>query len=176
MKEWTLTTKKKMLTTLACLIAAGVLGYLETLIPPLFASLPFLRVELGVLFALFVLFAYSPLEAIIVYGVRSIVFGLVLDDGFAILWSLLSASAAMVAGWAMLRTRKFSPLFIGAGIGLIYAFVYTAFACISAARATPFALLDKTMAFYTVDYLVMGALAAVALRYIPERWIIDRQK
>ncbi|MBQ4444103.1 MAG: hypothetical protein II896_05590 [Clostridia bacterium] len=173
MKKWTLTSKKKLIVTLVCAVLAGLLGYVETLIPPLFPTVPYLRVQLGVLFAAFLLVCYSPAEAAIAFGVRSIVYGLVLDDGLAIVFELAAFTAASVAAWGLLKTRRFSALPIGAALGVAYAFVYTCLIAINVHRGAPFALIAETMTFYLVDYLVLGVGAWLALRYVPPKILFD---
>lgn len=173
MRKWSLLAKRRMLTLLSCGVLAGVLGYVETLIPPIFAGLPYLRMHLGMLFALFVLLASSPIDATLVWGVRCLVFGLVLDDGYAIIFEVLAGVAAFYAVWALLKTRRFGSLPMGLFIGFVYALVYVCFASITAHSGALFAQLPKALAFYMVNHFALGLLAYVALRYIPEKVLSD---
>lgn len=175
MRKWTNVDKRKLIVTLIAVAVAGVLGYVETLIPPIWPALPFLRVQLGIMFAAFVLLCYSPAEATLVWGVRCIVFGLVCDDGYAILFELLAGVLAFLAFWALTRTAKFGTISLGALMGLVYGLVYTCFMCIVPRSAAPFSLVAQTLLFYMVDYLVCTALAYIAFRYIPDRLLFDHQ-
>jgi len=174
MRKWTLTTKKRLLTLLVCAAVAGVTGYVETLIPPLFPALPYLRVHIGMLLAIFVLLTSSPIDAVMVWGVRCLVFGLVQDDGYAIIFEALAGVAAFFAVWALLRTLKGGSLPIGVAIGFVYALIYTCLASITAKSGALFALLPQSLTFYMVNHLALGCLAYIALRYIPERILFDR--
>ena len=173
MRKWTLTAKHRMITLLISAVFAGVLGYVESLIPAIFPILPYLRVHVGMLFALFVLLTSSPIDAVMVWGVRCMVFGLVQDDGFAIIFETLAGVAAFFAICAILKRFKGGSLPVGVGVGFVYAVVYTCLASITAKSGALFALLPQTLAFYIVNHFVLGILAYVALRFIPEKVLFD---
>lgn len=173
MRKWTLKEKKKLVVLLICTVLGGVLGFVDTLIPPLFAEIPFLVVQLGMLPALFVLLAYGPAEAILVWGAHSVVYGLVLDDGYAIIFQFAAAAAAFAAVWAVMRTQRFGAIASGGVNGVVYAFVYTCLLCIVPKMAAPFVWLAHSFAFYFVCHGVLGALAYLGLRFIPERLLFD---
>ncbi len=172
-RRYSIKEKKKLLVVLISAVLAGVLGYVETLIPAVFPAVPYLRVHLSVFFALFAVLAYTPFESILIWGVRSVVYGLVLDDGYAILFELAAGALAAVVVWALRRTRIFGGATMGIPMGIVYAFVYTCLACIVPRSAAPFGALAQAMAFYAVNYLPLGVLAYVALRYLPEYLIFD---
>jgi hypothetical protein len=175
MKEWTLIAKRKMVIVLICMVMAGIFGYIETLIPAIFVRLPYLRVHIAMLFVIFVLLCYSPIEASIVWGVRCLVWGLMQDDGYAIIFELMAGVAALVALWSLLRTRRFGSLPMGAVLGIVYAFVYACLACIVPKSGVPLTQLAESMTFYAVNHLALGVLSYLALRYIPPQCIFDKK-
>ena len=173
MRKWTLREKKKLIVVLILAALGALFGYIETLIPPVFGSLAHLRVQLGVILALFALLAYGPLEALMVYGVRSVAYGLICDDGYAILLEITAFAVAAVAVWGVMKARKVGAGTHGAVAGAAYAVVYTALGCILPRSGAMWQTLLQTMAFYAVNMGVLGVAAWVALRYLPERLIFD---
>ena len=176
MRKWTLREKKKMIAVLATGALAALFGYIETLIPPVFFGLAHLGLQLAVLPALFVLLAYGPLESLIVYGLRCITYGLVTNDGYAILFELAAYAVAVAAVYGVMKLRKVGGSTHGAVAGVVYALVYSALGCILTKSGAIWQMTLQSVAFCAVNMGVWGVAAYVALRYIPARIIFDDVK
>lgn len=172
-RKWTLKEKKKLFVVLIAGVLSGVLGYVESVIPPICAAYPYLRVQIAMALAFFALLCYSPAEAAMVYGVRCIVYGLVQNDGYAILFEWVAACLALVAIWTILRLRLFSTPLLGVALGVTYGLAYMCIASIALRHVALFAATAEILTFYAVGYLALGLIAYLMVRFIPEKLLFE---
>ena len=168
-----LQSKKKLVITLGCMALGALFGYIETLIPALFVRVPFATLHIAILFALFATVCYSPAEGGLAWGVRCLVYGLVSNSSYLLIFDLVAGVAALLAVWLLLRTAQWGVLLLAPAMAVVYTLVYCSLFCIALGNGAIFALYGPFVAFACVNFGILGAIVYFALKYIPVRFLMD---
>lgn len=158
-----MSNKKKLIVTIALMLASGALGFVETLIPTLLAFTPMFKLDFAVLLAIFVVLFYGYAESMLVIGVRCLVFGLVTGDPTAIITSLVAYLAMLLFVWGINKLQKLGIVALCATGGMIFYLFNACFDAILMKSGHVFATLPSSMLFGAVWYAILGTLVWVAL-------------
>lgn len=167
--------KKRLFITLGAMALGALFGYIETLIPAVLGSMSFAKVQLSLLFVLFVTVCYSPAEGGLAWGARCLVNGLCIKDGNCMLIELAAGVAALCAFYYVLRTGKVGLLFLSPLYALCYSIVYCVGYSIAMSNAYIFYQCAPYAAFVLVNSLPWFVAVYIAVRYLPIRWLQDEE-
>ena len=160
---------------MVCMAMGALFGYIETLIPPFVARIPFATVHIAILFALFVTVCYTPAEGGLVWGVRCLVFGLVQSNGYLLVFELVAGVAALLLVWLLLRTRQWGVLLLSPAMAIVYTLVYCGLFSISLGNGALFVLYGYYATFIMVNFAIYTVAVYFALRHLPRCVLQDEQ-
>lgn len=91
-----------------CAGASLMLAYIESLIPPIYPSIPGIKIGLANVMNVFVLYRYGAKEAFAVSSLRIIISALLFGNPWSLAYSASGAVLSLLAMLIMKRTDKFS--------------------------------------------------------------------
>lgn len=87
---------------------ALVLSYLETLLPPIYAAVPGVKIGLPNLVIIFLLYKFSFKQAALVSGVRLLTVALLFGNAMTLLYSAAGAFLSLLVMYILKKTKLFS--------------------------------------------------------------------
>ena len=160
--------KKKVIVLIALIVLGGLCGYLETLVPAVVPSATF-RFEFALIFALVAVCLYGYVEGVLVYGVRTVVFGIVLGNTEMLLGSLVCGLAALLFVWGLLMTNKLGLISVAGLSGIVGSLFYYVVHALSTKSVAVFVAWPLDALLSAVWYAVCATLAWLAVRFLPEK-------
>lgn len=158
MKDSNSNTIKKLAYLGLFASVAIISGYVESLIP-FFNAIYGVKIGLANLMILFVLLRYGMAEAYLVSLVRILIIGFMFGNGSSIIFSIAGASLSIVLMSVMLKSGKFSLIFVSIIGGLSHNVGQLIVACIW--TKTP-----GLFTFYGPILLISGMLAGLAIGFL----------
>ena len=147
---------------------AMILSYLESMIPA-FVAIPGIKIGLANIAVVFVLYRFGSGEAAVISLIRVLLVSLVFSPNPGSLFYSLAGAALSLLGMLLLKaTRQFSPVAVSVTGGVLHNLGQIGMACI---------LLETDVVRYYLPYLILsgtlagivvGVLAAILVRRIPE--------
>lgn len=114
-------TKTQKLTFLS--IFAGlaiILSFVESLLPPIFSSVPGIKMGLPNIIIIFVLYKFSVKEAIWVSFIRLLTIGLLFGNFLTLLYSFAGATLSLLVMWLLKKTNRFSQVGVSVAGGIFH--------------------------------------------------------
>lgn len=167
-------SKKKLLIVTIFTAISVLLGYLESLIPPVFSFLPYARITISDIAILFTVLCYGLGEGILVMGIKCLVLGLLSSNPFMILYFIVSGLLTVLVDYFLIKIGKNSLIGIGAIGGLFSAFGQIAMASILTGTVAPFTYFPHLAIFGTIQGLIIGTIAWILVKYVPENLIYSK--
>lgn len=104
-----MSSKTKNLTFLSIMsVFALVLSYLETLLPPIYAAVPGVKIGLPNLVIIFLLYKFSFKQAALVSFVRLLMVTLLFGNAMTLLYSVAGAVLSLLVMYILKKTKLFS--------------------------------------------------------------------
>lgn len=167
-------SKKKLLIVAIFTAISVLLGYLESLIPPVFSFLPYARIAISDIVILFTVLCYGIGEGILVMGIKCLVVGLISSNPFMILYFIVSGLLTVIVEYFLIKLGKNGIIAIGAIGGMFSAFGQIAMASILTGTVAPFTYFPHLAIFGTIQGLIIGTLSWILVKYIPENLIYTK--
>lgn len=167
-------SKKKLLIVAIFTAISVLLGFIESLIPPVFSFLPYARIEISNIIVFFTVICFGLGEGILVMGIKSLVVGLISSNPFMILYFLVSGLLAVIVEYFLLKLDKLGIPSIGAVSGLFIAFGQIAMASILTGSTAPFVYFPHLAIFGMIQGLIVGVITWVLVKYIPTNLIYSK--
>ena len=149
-----MTSKTKSMAFLGlCTTLALILAYVETLMPPLFAAVPGIKVGLPNIIIIFLLYRKNAMSAIAVSFLRMTLVTMLFGNVMMFLYSLAGALLSMLT---MILLRRFNIVSM-VGVSVAGAVMHNVGQTLMAML-----LLDTTeLAYYLVVLLITGTIAGI---------------
>ena len=160
---------KAIAFTGVCTALALILAYVEILIPPIFPAVPGIKMGLPNIIIVFLLYRRSPISAIVVSLLRTILVTMLFGNAMAFMYSL---AGSILSLFIMILLRKFNFLSV-VGVSVAGAIAHNIGQILMAML-----LLDTTeIAYYLVVLAITGTIAgvfiglsgALLIKRIPEK-------
>ena len=134
-----------------CSSIALVLAWVESLIPPLYAAIPGIKLGLPNIAILFILYRYSVWDAAAVSFVRIVIVALLFGNPMTFAYSLAGAALSLLGMALLKRVRFFSTV----GVSVVGAVLHNVGQVLAAVI-----LLETTMLwYYLIVFLLTGTAA-----------------
>ena len=164
---------RKLIIVIALAVLNIGIGYAETFIPSPVSSMPFVKLEISLWVAMLALMLYGVGEAILVYGVKCLVLGLIMQSPSLIIFSLVGGALALCVMFVGLLVKMGNlPSAFLAGVG--YAFGYYSMVAAINASGAVFSTYPQAALLLGAFTLLGGIGCHFAHRYIPKRLISDQ--
>ena len=134
-----------------CTSIALVLAWVESLIPPLYAAIPGIKLGLPNIAILFILYRYSVWDAAAVSFVRIVIVALLFGNPMTFAYSLAGAALSLLGMALLKRVRFFSTV----GVSVVGAVLYNVGQVLAAVI-----LLETTMLWYYLIVLLLTGTAS----------------
>ena len=145
-------TKKIALLGVITSIAL-VLSYLESILPPIYAAIPGIKVGLPNIVIIFILYKYGLKEAVTVSALRVFIVALLLGNVMTLAYSLAGAMLSIFAMVLLKKLDKFSEV----GVSIVGGVAHNLGQILVAV-----ALLNSTLiGYYMIVLTITGTLAGV---------------
>lgn len=167
-------SKKKLLIVAIFTAISVLLGFLESLIPPVFSFLPYARIEISSIIVFFTVICYGLGEGILVMGVKCLVIGLISSNPFMILYFLVSGLLEVIVEYFLLKIDKIGIPSIGAVSGTFIAFGQIAMASILTGSLAPFVYFPHLAVYGMVQGVFVGLITWILVKYIPTNLIYSK--
>lgn len=160
---------KAIAFTGVCTALALILAYVEILIPPIFPAVPGIKMGLPNIIIVFLLYRRSPISAIVVSLLRTVLVTMLFGNAMAFMYSL---AGSILSLFIMILLRKFNFLSV-VGVSVAGAIAHNIGQILMAML-----LLDTTeIAYYLVVLAITGTIAgvfiglsgALLIKRIPEK-------
>ena len=167
----------KKLAVLGVLSALCIMiGYLESLMPPIFPFLPFAKLGFGNIVVLFTLIIYGAGEGFLVLGIKCLVLGLIAGNPMMILYSLGGGLLSMAIEFLLLRLKVNSLPAVSCAGGAMHGLGQIAVGSIFAGSAAPFYYLPHLSLFGGIAGIVTGIIVFFLVKKLPEKIIYVQEK
>lgn len=167
-------SKKKLLIVAIFTAISVLLGYLESLIPPVFSFLPYAQISISDIVILFTVLCFGIGEGILVMGIKCLILGLIASNPFMILYFIVSGLLTVLVDYFLIKIGKNSLIGIGTIGGLFSAFGQIAMASILTGTLAPFTYFPHLAIFGTIQGLIIGVIAWILVKYVPENLIYSK--
>jgi heptaprenyl diphosphate synthase len=134
-----------------CTSIALVLAWVESLIPPLYAAIPGIKLGLPNIAILFILYRYSVWDAAAVSFVRIVIVALLFGNPMTFAYSLAGAALSLLGMALLKRVRFFSTV----GVSVVGAVLHNVGQVLAAVI-----LLETTMLWYYLIVLLLTGTAS----------------
>jgi len=166
----------KKLAVLGVLAAMCIIiGYLESLMPPIFPFLPFAKLGFSNIVVLFTLIIYGIGEGFLVLGIKCLVLGLIAGNPMMIIYSLAGGLLSMFTEFLLLRLKANSLPAISSAGGVMHGFGQIVVACVFAGSGAPFYYLPHLALFGAIAGIVTGFIVFFIVKKLPEKVIYLKQ-
>ena len=147
--------KKSTLVPFAgiCVALALVLAYIEVLIPPLFSSLPGIKMGLPNIIIIFLLYRKGPVFAGIVSFVRILLVSMLFGNMMALMYSLAGGILSLLVMIILRRLKFLSPVGVSVAGGVAHN--------IGQILVAVFVLSTVQVSYYLAVLTVSGTIAGV---------------
>ena len=147
--------KKSTLVPFAgiCVALALVLAYIEVLIPPLFSSLPGIKMGLPNIIIIFLLYRKGPVFAGIVSFVRILLVSMLFGNMMALMYSLAGGMLSLLVMIILRRLKFLSPVGVSVAGGVAHN--------IGQILVAVFVLSTVQVSYYLAVLTVSGTIAGV---------------
>ena len=153
-----------------------IIGYLESLMPPIFPFLPFAKLGFSNIAVLFTLIVYGVGEGFIVLGVKCLVLGLIAGNPIMIIYSLAGGLLSMLLEFALLRLKVNGIPAVSAAGGAVHGLGQIAIGSAFAGSAAPFYYLPHLSLFGAIAGIVTGIIVFLLIKNLPEKLIYIQEK
>ena len=136
-----------------CVSLALILSYIEALLPPLFPSVPGIKIGLANIVTVFLLYRYGALDAAGVSLLRIVLSSLLFGNAFAFLYSVAGAVLSLAAMAFLKKTDRFSFVGVSVAGGILHNLGQTLVAV--------FALGTAEIGYYMIVLSISGTVAGV---------------
>ena len=114
-------TKTQKLTFLSIFATfAIVLSFVESLLPPIFSSVPGIKMGLPNIIIIFMLYKFSVKEAIAVSFIRLLTVAFLFGNFMTLLYSFAGATLSLLIMWLLKKTNHFSQVGVSIAGGVFH--------------------------------------------------------
>lgn len=114
-------TKTQKLTFLSVFATlAIILSFVESLLPPIFSSVPGIKMGLPNIIIIFMLYKFSLKEAIAVSFIRLITVAFLFGNFMTLLYSFAGAALSLLVMWLLKKTNRFSQVGVSIAGGVFH--------------------------------------------------------
>lgn len=153
-----------------CVALALVLAYIEVLIPPLFSSLPGIKMGLPNIIIIFLLYRKGPVFAAIVSLVRILLVSMLFGNAMALMYSLAGGILSLTVMIILRRLKILSPVGVSVAGGVSHN--------IGQILVAIFVLSTVQVGYYLVALAISGTVAGIfiglcgafLIKRIPEKF------
>ncbi|MBQ7652979.1 MAG: Gx transporter family protein [Clostridia bacterium] len=167
----------KKLAVLGVLSAMCIMiGYLESLMPPIFPFLPFAKLGFGNIVVLFTLIIYGIGEGFLVLGIKCLVLGLIAGNPMMILYSLGGGLLSLGVEFLLLRLKANSIPAVSCAGGAAHGLGQIAVGSAFAGSGAPFYYLPHLSIFGSIAGIVTGIIVFFIIKKLPEKVVYIQDK
>lgn len=153
-----------------------MIGYLESLMPPIFPFLPFAKLGFSNIVVLFALIAYGAGEGFLVLGIKCLILGLIAGNPMMILYSLGGGLLSLGIEFLLLRLKANGIIAVSVAGGAMHGVGQIAVGSIFAGSAAPLYYLPHLSLFGSVAGAVTGVIVLLLIKKLPEKIIYETDK
>ena len=163
-------SSKKIALTALLTATAILLGVVESLIPPIFPALPFLRLGLGNVAVGFSAIALGCPYAVLTALLKGALVGLIAGNPMMIIYSLAGGVTSAVVTILLINLRKLSLPVIGVLSACVHNLMQLFVAAAMTSTAEVFTLAPVFLVFGAVAGFGTGTVQFLVIRALPERF------
>lgn len=147
-------TDSKKITLLALFTTlAMILSYIESLIPPVFAATPGIKIGLPNIIIVFILFKFSFLYAVTVSFLRVFLVAMLFGNTVTLFYSIAGALLSLVVMFILKKINIFSIMGVSIAGAIFHNFGQIIVAIVL--------LETKEIAFYMIPLVISGVIAGI---------------
>lgn len=155
---------KRIAFTSITLSVALILGFLESLFPPVIPVLPFVRIGLSSIAVTFALVALSLTDGLIIAGLKSVIVPLFSGNPIMICYSLPASLAASVITYILLKPGVFGLLIVSATAAICHSVVQLFVAAAFTGSFLVFGYTPYMLIISVISGIFTGAASFLLLR------------
>ena len=161
---------RKLIIVIAMAVLNVGIAYAESYIPAPVSSMPFVKFEISLWVAMLAMLLYGVGEAVLVYGLKCLVMGLILQAPSYIIFSLVGGALGLAVMLVCLLVKMGNlPACLLCGVG--YAFGYYSMVAAINANGIVFSTFPQAALLLAGFCLLGGVGCHFAAKYIPRKWL-----
>ena len=161
---------RKLIVVIALAVLNVGIAFAESYIPAPVSTMPFVKFEISLWVAMLAMLLYGVGEAILVYGVKCLVMGLILQSPSLIIFTLVGGAVGLAVMFVCLLVKMGNlPASLLCGVGYILGY-YSMVAALNA-NGIVFSTFPQAALLIAGFCLLGGVGCHFAAKYIPRKWI-----